>query len=43
MNSVKLQDTKLIFRNILCSHTFNNELSEKEIKNTIPFKLYQKE
>ena len=36
MNSVKLQDTKLISRNLLHSYT-NNERLETEIKETIPF------
>ena len=33
MNSVKLQDTKLIYRNLYT----NNKLSEREIKKTISF------
>ena len=36
MNSVKLQDTRLISRNVLHSYT-NNERLETEIKETIPF------
>ena len=36
MNSVKLQDTKLIHRNLPFLYT-NNERSEREISKTIPF------
>ena len=41
MNSIKLQDTKLIEKSvaILCT---NNELSEREIKETIPFTVTSK-
>ena len=35
MNLGKLQDTKLIHRNHL--HFYNNEKSEREIKESIPF------
>ena len=41
MNSVKLQDTKLISRNLLHSYT-NNERLETEIKETIPFVIATK-
>ena len=41
MNSAKLQDTRLIYRNLLLFHSFNNELSEKESKK-IPFKIISK-
>ena len=41
MNSVKLQDTKLISRNLLHSYT-NNERLETEIKETIPFTIAMK-
>ena len=36
MNSVKLQDTKLIHRNLALLYT-NNKLPEREIKETVPF------
>ena len=36
MNLVKLQDTKLMHRNLFYSYT-NNEKSEREIKETISF------
>ena len=36
MISVKLQDTKLIHRNLLHLYT-NNKRSERKIKKTIPF------
>ena len=35
MNLVKLQDTKLMHRNLL--HSYNDEKSEREIKETLPF------
>ena len=38
MNSVKFQDTKLIYRNLLHLYT-NNKISEREIKKTIPFTI----
>ena len=38
MNLVKLQNTKLIYRNLL----LNNELSESEIKKAIPFTIASK-
>ena len=41
MNLVKLQDTKLIYRNLLHFYT-NNELSEREIKKIIPFTITSK-
>ena len=36
MNLVKLQDTKL-GTEISCIHNTNNKISEREIKETIPF------
>ena len=43
MNSIKLQDTKLIQRNLLYSYTLTkNERSEREIKETIPFTITSK-
>ena len=36
MNLVKLQDTKLIYRNLEYLYP-NNEISEREIKASIPF------
>ena len=36
MNLVKLQDTKLGIE-ISCIHNTNNKISEREIKETIPF------
>ena len=39
-NLVKLQDTKLIYRNLL--HFYNNKVSEREIKETIPFAIISK-
>ena len=39
MNSVKLQDTRLIYINLLLFLYTNNELSERESKRTIPFKM----
>ena len=41
MNLAKLQDTKLIHRNHL--HFYNNEKSEREIKESIPFTIAKKE
>ena len=41
MNSVKLQDTKLIHRNLLHSYTLTT-LAEREIKETIPFTIASK-
>ena len=41
MNSVKLQDTKLIQKSVACLYT-NNELSEREIKKAIPFMIASK-
>ena len=40
INLVKLQDTKLIYRNLL--HFYNNKVSEREIKETIPFAIISK-
>ena len=37
MNLVKLQDTKLTYRNLLHFY-INNKISEREIKETIPLK-----
>ena len=42
MNSVKLQDAKLIYRNLVASLFTNNELSEGEMKKTIPFTIVSK-
>ena len=42
MNIVMLQDIKLIHRNPLQSYTLNNEKSEREIKETIPFTIAKK-
>ena len=42
MNSVKLQDTKLIPRNLFAFLYSNNERSEREIKETIPFTITSK-
>ena len=40
VNSVKLQATKLIFRNLLHLYTLTmNERSEREIQETIPFTI----
>ena len=41
MNRVKLQDIKLTHRNPLHSYT-NNEKTEREIKETIPFTIATK-
>ena len=41
MNSVKLQDTELIYRNLLHFY-INSELSEREIKETVPFIIASK-
>ena len=46
MNSVKFQDTKLIYRNLLhlCSNkdSSNKELSEREPKKSIPCRIASK-
>ena len=49
MNLIKLQDTKLIYRNLLYFYiltTYTNctlsEISEREIKQTIPFTIASK-
>ena len=42
MNSVKLQDTKFIPRNLFAFLYSNNERSEREIKETIPFTITSK-
>ena len=42
MNLVTLQDTKLIHQNLFAFLYTNNELSEREIKKTIPFKIISK-
>ena len=42
MNSVKFQDTKLIHRNFVEFLNTNNKLSEREIKETLPFTLATK-
>ena len=36
---VKLQDTKLTYRNLLHFYTLDNELSEREIKDIVPFAI----
>ena len=41
MSSVNFQDTQLIYINIFCFYT-NNELSEREVKKTIPFTIASK-
>ena len=41
MNSVKLQDTKLIYRNLLFLY-FNNRLSKRKIKKVTPFTIASK-
>ena len=41
MNSVKFQDAKSIYRNLLHFYT-NNEIEEREIKKTIPFTIAPK-
>ena len=41
MNSVKLQDTKLIHKFLAFLYT-NNTSSEREIKETIPFTISMK-
>jgi len=41
MNSVKLQDTKLIYRNLLFLY-FNNRLSKRKIKKVTPFTIAPK-
>ena len=42
MNIVRLQDIKLIHRNPLAFLYTNNEKSEREIKETIPFAIATK-
>ena len=42
MNLVKLHDTKLMHRNLLHLLYTNNERSEREIKETIPFTIATK-
>ena len=42
MNLVKSQDTKSIHRNFLHSYTLNNEKSERELKQAIPFTIVTK-
>ena len=37
MNIVKLQDIKLTHRNPLHFYTLNNEKTEREVKETVPF------
>ena len=41
MNSVKLQDTKLIYRNLLCFYTLTMNY-QKEIKKTTPLTIASK-
>ena len=41
-NSIKLQSTKSIQKSVAFLYT-NNELSEREIKETVLLKLHQKE
>ena len=42
MNSEKLQDKKLIYGNLLHLYCTNNNLSEREIRKTIPFTIASK-
>ena len=42
MNLARLQDTKLIHRNHLHFYILNNEKSEREIKEPIPFTIATK-
>ena len=42
MNIVKLQDIKLTHRNPLHFYTLNNEKTEREVKETIPFTTAKK-
>ena len=42
MNIVKLQDIKLTHRNLLLFLYTNNEKTEREIKETIPFTIATK-
>ena len=42
MNIVKLQDIKSTHRNPLHSYTLNNEKTEREIKETVPFTIAMK-
>ena len=39
INSIKLHDTKLIYRSMLHFYTLINEEAEREIKKTIPFTI----
>jgi len=40
---MKLQDTKLIHRNVLHSYTLKKKKSKREFKETIPFPIASKE
>ena len=42
MNTVKSQDIKSVHRNHLYSYNANNERSEREIKNSVPFTIATK-
>ena len=42
MNSVKVQDTKLIYKSSVAFLHANNELSEREIKKAVPFTIASK-
>ena len=42
MNLLKLQDTKLMHRNLLHSCILNDEESESKIKETLPFTIAAK-
>ena len=42
MNSVTLWDTKSIYRNLWYFFYTNNNLSERELKKTIPFTITSK-
>ena len=42
MNSAKLPDSKLIYRNLLHFYALTNKLSGREIKETIPFTTVSK-
>ena len=42
MNLAKSQDTKSVHRNHLYSYNANNERSEREIKNSVPFTIATK-
>ena len=37
MNSVKLQNTKLIYRNLLCLYTLTMNYQKKKARKKIPF------